>query len=513
MSVVLLLWAYAELSWQPWRVKLVGVADSTMSFCLLVILLCGALVIDPVENSAWDGTSQFLVFFFSCLFLGLLVPISAGLKKLLYKRKRYDFFLCHHKGGGGAHARWVEMLLRQQTNGEIFLDSDCLEDLENIFDMVKSDTKNVLVLLTQETLQRMWCAGEIASAWKNGVNIVKLVCGDFVEFNDAFFSEQLPQYFREEQLAELAKGGISYEDIESAYRHLATVPSVAFPRDGSIADQMEAAKKVVRKCAGLQLSDHVPAQFSTWLPTLLGRQISRQDVAAHSPDGIMKKLSQKNCVKFEDKSVKTSARATPTRPVVVLGDGLTPETVVSCRILQALLQRESELGIDTCTVRQSLTEEELAGCISAKYVFVLLTNGLMSNPAAMALVTLLAKQEKGPEFVPCTLDRSFCFPSVTFYADIVNGTALSVDFVAAMRACMEEVHIAPTLKGTLELSDIADAYKELFTKLALPFSPQASKDVINVEVQGLLRRIKSAQSFVQRNRAQEHNEDDYANIV
>merc|ERR1719271_1991951 len=56
MSVVLLLWAYAELSWQPWRVTLVGVADSTMSFCLLVILLCGALLIDPVENSAWDGT-------------------------------------------------------------------------------------------------------------------------------------------------------------------------------------------------------------------------------------------------------------------------------------------------------------------------------------------------------------------------------------------------------------------------------------------------------------------------
>merc|ERR1712159_200155 len=264
MSVVLLLWIYGELSQKPWRVKLVSVADSMMSFCLLVILLCGALVIDPAQNSVNECTSTFLILFFCSLFLGLLVPVAAGLQKLLSKQKRYDFFLCHHKGGGGAHARWVQMLLKQRTNGEIFLDSDCLEDLENIFDMVKSDTKNVLVLLTQETLQRMWCAGEIASAWKNGVNIVKLVCGDFVEFNDAFFSEQLPQYFREEQLAELAKGGISYEDIESAYRHLATVPSIAFPRDGSIVDQMEAVKRVMNKCTGLNVKflDRV-------LPTLL----------------------------------------------------------------------------------------------------------------------------------------------------------------------------------------------------------------------------------------------------
>merc|ERR1712025_66680 len=108
-------------------------------------------------------------------------------------------------------------------------------------------------------------------------------------------------------------------------------------------------------------------------------------------------------------------------------------------ILQALLQRESELGIDTCNVGRSLTKKELASCISAKYVFVLLTDGLMSNPAAMALMTVLASQEKGPEFVPCTVDRSFCFPSVTFYADIVNGTGPSVDFAAAMQTALLEV--------------------------------------------------------------------------
>eukprot|EP00746_Dinoflagellata_sp_MGD_P124788 gnl/MRDRNA2_/MRDRNA2_59417_c0_seq1.p1 gnl/MRDRNA2_/MRDRNA2_59417_c0~~gnl/MRDRNA2_/MRDRNA2_59417_c0_seq1.p1 ORF type:complete len:1726 (-),score=278.04 gnl/MRDRNA2_/MRDRNA2_59417_c0_seq1:251-4669(-) len=488
MSVVLLMWTYAELSQKPWRVKLVSMADSVMSFCLLVILLCGALVIDPAANSANDSTSTFLIFFFCSLFLGLLVPIIAGLKKAMSKQKCYDFFLCHHKGGGGAHARWVQMLLGERTNGEIFLDSDCLEDLENIFDMVKSDTKNVVVLLTRETLRRMWCAGEIASAFKNGVNVVKLVCSDFEEFSSTFFTEELPHYFSDEQLAELANGGLSYEDIESAYRRLAELPSVPFPRDGSVADQMQAIKKLMDNSVGLSVkfSDLMPTNFHL-LPNLL---------QGSSPHTITSKCCDKDAdaVKNLDKvckgnSAKIKPETSEARPIVVLGDGLTPETAVSCRILQTLLQRESSMGVDACTVREALTAQEIAVCSSAKCVVVLLTNGLLSNPAAVALMTLLASQDgPAPEFVPCTADRSFCFPSVSFYNDILLGTALSADFIATVRSSAAAVH---PQQGPLELNAIADAYKELFTKLSLPFSPQASKDVIDVEVQGLLRRLRS----------------------
>merc|ERR1711959_374451 len=106
-----------------------------------------------------------------------------------------------------------------------------------------------------------------------------------------------------------------------------------------------------------------------------------------------------------------------------------PETVVSCRILQTLLQRETTMGIGTCTVRESLTTEEVANCSSAKCVIVLLTNGLMTNPAAVALMTMLASQDDAPEFVPCTADKSFCFPAISYYHDIVHGNALSVDFI------------------------------------------------------------------------------------
>jgi len=140
----------------------------------------------------------------------------------------------------------------------------------------------------------------------------------------------------------------------------------------------------------------------------------------------------------------------------------------------------------------------------------------MSNPAAVALMTLLASQDKAPEFVPCTADRSFCFPSVSYYNDIVHGNALSVAFFAAIRSSVPAVPTDFVRQGSLELGAIADAYKELFTKMSLPFSPQASKDVIDVEVQGLLRRLRSviaSQSKVSPNKNQENVGAAIAEIV
>merc|ERR1711904_342675 len=144
------------------------------------------------------------------------------------------------------------------------------------------------------------------------------------------------------------------------------------------------------------------------------------------------------------------------------------------------------------TIGASLTPNDLSATKSAKYVFVLLTNELMSNPAAIALLALLTSQKGAPEIVTCSIDRSFCFPSVSFYSDIVKGKALSEGFVADVHGFMTNADSAFVRQDnhSLSLSLIANAYRELFTKLSLPFSPQGSKEVIDVEVQGLLRRLK-----------------------
>ena len=91
-------------------------------------------------------------------------------------------FLCHHKGGAAVLGRYFKIkILRQCSTGvAVFLDSDQLEELDLIFDAVRANTRNLLILATKETLYSMWCAGEIATAVKNRVSIVPVECDDYV---------------------------------------------------------------------------------------------------------------------------------------------------------------------------------------------------------------------------------------------------------------------------------------------------------------------------------------------
>ena len=59
----------------------------------------------------------------------------------------------------------------------LFLDSDELDDLARIFDIVSADTKCLVAVLTSELLKRMWCAGEICSAHKQKLGLFVFVLG------------------------------------------------------------------------------------------------------------------------------------------------------------------------------------------------------------------------------------------------------------------------------------------------------------------------------------------------
>ena len=62
-------------------------------------------------------------------------------------------------------ARWFKEMLSILTTDRIFLDSDELDRLDLIFNVVDYDTCNLVGLLTTETLFRMWWAGEMTSAY------------------------------------------------------------------------------------------------------------------------------------------------------------------------------------------------------------------------------------------------------------------------------------------------------------------------------------------------------------
>ena len=74
--------------------------------------------------------------------------------------------------------RYFKIKMGRVSTTKVFLDSDELEALDLIFDTVRCYTQNLVILLTKETLHRMWCAGEIATAVACKIPICQVSCDD-----------------------------------------------------------------------------------------------------------------------------------------------------------------------------------------------------------------------------------------------------------------------------------------------------------------------------------------------
>merc|ERR1719401_3109281 len=115
------------------------------------------------------------------------------------KGKQYGAFLCHHKGGAAVLGRYFKMKMAKVSSVEVFLDCDQLDDLDNLFDAVRQDTENLVILLTKETLYRMWCAGEVATAVNNNINIAPVACDDYVQLDEEALARFDNDVWTEEQ--------------------------------------------------------------------------------------------------------------------------------------------------------------------------------------------------------------------------------------------------------------------------------------------------------------------------
>ena len=104
----------------------------------------------------------------------------------------------------------------KHTSTQIFLDSDQLEDLDLIFDTIRCTTHSVVVVLTPQVLTRMWCAGEIVTAFKNKILTVPLLCDGYTP-PDVELLDHLEEMWTGQQKQILSVHGISLEDVRGAY--------------------------------------------------------------------------------------------------------------------------------------------------------------------------------------------------------------------------------------------------------------------------------------------------------
>ena len=115
----------------------------------------------------------------------------------------------------------------------MFLDSDQLEDLDLIFETIRHKAKSVVVVLTSEVLSRMWCAGEVVTAFKNKVKTLPLVCDGYVLPNEDMITH-IQEVWTMQQWQILAQHGIGITDVQKAYQWLCSLEFLVLSRFGPL---------------------------------------------------------------------------------------------------------------------------------------------------------------------------------------------------------------------------------------------------------------------------------------
>ncbi|CAE7504291.1 Tg, partial [Symbiodinium sp. CCMP2592] len=247
----------------------------------------------------------------------------------------------------------------------VFLDSDQLQNLDLLFDIIRTSTKNVVVVLTGELLSRSWCAGEIVTAWKNDIHTVPLLCEGFERLSDEA-QKQIPSLWTPHQVAQLASYGIQLDDVNLAYSWLQhELTPLQMARFGPVCGREKVVVELMNVC-GLS---------------------SRRTTS------------------------KTAGHVSRPR-ILVLSSYMEAEYLSTCEVFQILLQ--AHLHVE-CEVVHDF--QQIATCKPfAYYLIALLFRGILRDEDFIKLL-LYATQtctssKRALELVPVVADSNFEVPNV-----------------------------------------------------------------------------------------------------
>mmetsp|Transcript_38577 Transcript_38577/g.89057 ORF Transcript_38577/g.89057 Transcript_38577/m.89057 type:complete len:1484 (+) Transcript_38577:69-4520(+) len=210
--------------WKPWRVKVANILDVTISITMVMALSMMSVLVEGanVEEIA------LVVFTFIIIIVALLLVALVNLSVRLFKKamqKPYRFFLCHHKTGAGAFARLLKMtLLKSGSVQGVFIDSDNLANLHGLFDHLRHETKELVLLCTSQLFYRPWCVGEAVTGLDCGLMMTKVEFPDAPKIDPAYIENWKANM---QDWAVLSEAGMS---LEVALRMLQRVGSDSFPR-------------------------------------------------------------------------------------------------------------------------------------------------------------------------------------------------------------------------------------------------------------------------------------------
>lgn len=320
MGTILLFGGAVQMDLQPWRTRMDNRADGFVSFMLVLLLMCGVanVGVNPgslkVLGSCLFGTS--------CTLLFLL--IGWRLLRRLRPAQYFQWFVCHHKRDGAAQARFLKIML-QAMGQSVFIDSDDLKDLDELFDIVRSAVGHLLVYLTREVLTRPWCAGEIATSFTKGIKISSIQTRSFVPPTDNELKDV--QNYLDLSSTSLAQYSITFDSVSAAYTHLllscqnVVVPSEIRGRQqfhyivSELLDKRSAQPKQEYKPGMLVVSSDADDQEATAAAGIVVSKISEM-IYTFMPEGSFM-LVDASVSEEEEECYVTGARAL----IVILGQG------------------------------------------------------------------------------------------------------------------------------------------------------------------------------------------------
>jgi len=411
--------------------------DAVIALLQIMIMVLGALTLETHDQTE-DTISVFghvCLTFFAIVFI---IAISVAVTYRLTPRPWYARFICHHKAGAAAQARFLQLLLQSKSQQSCFLDSDDLTNLDELFDVVRSRVGNLIVYMTRDVLRRPWCAGEITTAYKAKVKVTRVVTHTFTPPEGRSLLQPFDNYM--DQIGkEFMEAGIIEKDLVAAFKW---VLSDAIP-----------VVHVKEALLGTQKLVNVAQE-------LLSMNIQRKKVL---PPVV----------------TPPSSAARPSAGAILISTQVGDEEATAVAGIVSVLLQEwalnhtrhaffvlsdiAEISADTMPV--SGLQDIIS--ISRATVVILTGGSLASKQLSSILVATEAMQSTQSHDVISVATPQFSFPSDTYY----NST------------------LAQVLEGGLDVAHAHELLQIFFRRISVRFTPAASRNIIETEAEEIRKRF------------------------
>lgn len=416
----------------PWRVFQGNLVDVSCCFGMIFILVCLAFFVTVVAVEVLATLS--LAIILAVLLMCTMCLVRAWCLRLLRRGRRWKLFLCHHKEHAGNFARLLKMYLVEQggCHGRVFLDSDNLFDLSALFDIVRSDLEQLVVVCTSCVLLRSWCVGEITVAHLSRVKIKPLHFPCFKSVDSTFINLFKEQY---NDWSFFAEHGLSLDMVRGAFQHLNGLQAV----DVSLPIQSSGLDELVCQVLDGRSKD---AEWVSRLVTssaLVGSSgFVFTKAAAGRPTSIPQEQSISILVLSLDHSEAVSA------------------ALVIRRMLTTMASRREVVVVDAVA---------LGG---RSCVVLLCSEGILTNLKVLEMV--VSSINLGASVLPVIIQRTFAFPTQTW---------------------LQQELAAAGLQQSYDLPDLSRMLTSIFNAIAVNVNLHTNEELIEASARQVFRRIVS----------------------